>query len=464
MKRISPASRAVYLNTWMRRARGSRRFAVENRSPRPQVSVMRCNTRQQTKSLLKGLSCLLIATALAVQSIACPLCSAPSQTWAEMLTEADVVLLGQLISNNEGSPQTAPFSLVKVIQVHKGEKLLPADKLVRIEEYIFAEQGNLVLLKGRLQDSNAPEFTDTFANEFPAKTIQKVSATEAPESAKKVLKWDFHEQCTQAGFEYVIAAPPLDKDASTRLKYFIPYLEHSDPLVATDAWGEFANAEYKDIKRTSESFSAANLRNWIADPDAEPERRGLYGLMLGMCGTPADAEFLRQQIGQPDPKALRFGTEGLMGGLLVLSPVKGLQFLESSRLNNEKATAFDLFPVIKALQFAWTYESESFEKERLRSALRPLLKREELREIVIPDLSRWEDWNAALLMSDVYQASRADDPRTVHAIANFLVLCKQSTPEGTERMENAVVASELLEVIRKDNARLVQMAETEFAE
>jgi ectoine hydroxylase-related dioxygenase (phytanoyl-CoA dioxygenase family) len=34
------------LDMWMRRARGSRRFAVENRSPRPQVSVIRCKSRR----------------------------------------------------------------------------------------------------------------------------------------------------------------------------------------------------------------------------------------------------------------------------------------------------------------------------------------------------------------------------------------------------------------------------------
>ena len=41
--------RAAYLNMWMRRARVSRRFAVENRSPRPQVSVIRCRRYECVK-------------------------------------------------------------------------------------------------------------------------------------------------------------------------------------------------------------------------------------------------------------------------------------------------------------------------------------------------------------------------------------------------------------------------------
>lgn len=423
------------------------------------------------KSILSTMCCLLLVSGLVVRLAACPLCLAPSQTWAEMVAEADVVLLGKLISKDEGSPKIAPFSLVKVVQIHKGGQLLPANKVVRIEEYIFAEAGDLVLLKGSLQDANATQFTETFASDEPqpdaATEIRKVSAEEVVESAsqKLELQWDFYEQCTQAGFGYLIAAPSLEQDTQVRLKYFVPFLEHRDSLVATDAWSEFANAEYKDIKAISQSFSKDDLRTWIADPDAEPERRGLYGLMFGMCGTPDDIEFLRLQIGQPDSDEIRFGSEGLMGGFLVLSPEHGLQFLEESWLNNPQADAFDLLPVIKALQFAWTYEADCFEKERLRSALRPLLKREELREIVIPDLARWEDWNAVSLMADVYQASKTQDPRTVQALANFLVLCRQSaTVDPAAGLENSVAAHDLLEVIRKDNARMVRMAEAEFAE
>lgn len=416
------------------------------------------------------IGCVLVLSGLAVRSMACPLCLAPSQTWAEMVTDADVVLLAEMVSNDEGSPQQAPFSMVKVRQIHKGDKLLAVGSVVRIDQYVFAEPGDLVLLKGSLKDANAARFTETFASEEPKTTaettIQKVAATAIVESktVKKQLQWDFYEQCTQAGFDYLITAPSMDQETQSRLKFFIPFLEHRDSLVATDAWAEFANAEYKDIKAVSSSFSRGDLRKWISDPNEDSGRRGLYGLMLGMCRTSADMEFLQQQIGQPNSDDTRSGSEGLMGGLLVLSPERGLQFLEDSWLNNPKASAFDLLPVIKALQFAWTYEAECFEKERLRSALRPLLKREELREIVIPDLARWEDWNAVSLMADVYQASKAEDPRTVQALANYLVLCRQSVAEDAEVTTRSVAARDLLEVIRKENGRIVRMAEEEFAE
>ncbi len=427
------------------------------------------------KTLVATALCVVILGRLAIQAIACPLCFGPSQTWAEMITEADVLLLGELISKDEGSEKTPAFSLVKVITVHKGKDLLPEEQILRIPEYIYAEEGDPVLLKARLQDANALKYSETFATTDvearPANAtkqkIQKVSATEVTddlplETARQVLKWDFYEKSSQAAFDYLTVAPSLDEDTGKRLRHFVNYLEHADSLIATDAWSEFANAEYNDIKSVADCFDVDKLRKWIADPKAEPERRGLYGLMLGMCGKPSDAEFLREHVGLPNSKEIRFGTEGLMGGLLTLSGAEGLEYLETTRLKNDQATGFDCFPAIKALQFAWTYEADGFEKERLRTALRPLLKREDIREIVITDLARWEDWNAVPLMADVYKDSNtANDLRTVEAVAKFLIVCRQSLAKDPDD-SNAVSASELLEKIREDHLKIVKTSEDEL--
>lgn len=427
------------------------------------------------KTLVATALCMAIISRLAIQAIACPLCFGPSQTWAEMITEADVLLLGELISKDEGSEKTPAFSLVKVTTIHKGKDLLPDEHILRIREYIYAEEGDPILLKARLQDANAPKYSETFATtdvdarpaDAAKKKIQKVSATEVIDDlqlsvSRKVLKWDFYEKSSQAAFDYLTVAPSLDEDTGKRLRHFANYLEHADCLVATDAWSEFANAEYTDIKAVADCFDIDKIRKWIADPKAEPERRGLYGLMLGMCGTPSDAEFLRKHIGPPNSTEIRFGTEGLMGGLLTLSGEEGLQYLETTRIKNDQATGFDCFPAIKALQFAWTYEADGFEKERLRTALRPLLKREDIREIVITDLARWKDWNAVPLMADVYKDSnKANDLRTVEAVAKFLIVCRQALAEKTEDT-NATNAKELLESIRKEHGQIVKTAESEL--
>ncbi|MEO2014494.1 MAG: hypothetical protein ABGZ53_08975, partial [Fuerstiella sp.] len=244
-----------------------------------------------------------------------------------------------------------------------------------------------------------------------------------------------------------------------RLKYFLPFLETEDPLVAADAWGEFANAGYEDIVANGKSFPAAKLRTWIADRQTSPERLGLYGMMLGLCGSAQDAEFLQQQIGLPTSKEIRFGVEGLMGGLLLLSGEDGLSFLEESRLKNANASQFDCFAVVQALQFIWAYEPDLMPKQRLRSALYPMLQREDLREIAIRDLARWQDWSALLLLPKVYEASSADDPGTTRAIVGFLFVCLKS---GDLDDLNIAAADRLLDRIRRENGRLVRSMERDF--
>ncbi len=100
-----------------------------------------------------------------------------------------------------------------------------------------------------------------------------------------------------------------------------------------------------------------------------PERLGLYGMMLGLCGQPEDAEFLREQIGDPKPaKEFRFGTEGIMGGYLLLAGEDGLSYLEETRLKPTGVDYTEHFAVMQAVQFIWSYESDVISKPGSRKA------------------------------------------------------------------------------------------------
>ncbi|MCP4512354.1 MAG: hypothetical protein GY826_38815, partial [Fuerstiella sp.] len=284
---------------------------------------------------------------------ACPFCLAPMQTWAEMIAEAEVVVLARLLVAHEGSQTDKPYAILEIVEVHKGQDVRPAGKRVHIDDYLYGQAGDLFLVRGGFRDMATPEIIETFATDEPdspppaeSTAIRKVSATDAADkpvsaSTSKTFAWDRADRVSIASYQYVTAAPDPTDEARERLKYFLPYLETKDSLVAADAWGEFANATYEDIVANGKSFPADKLRTWIADKQTSPERLGLYGMMLGLCGSSQDAAFLQQQSGLPTSAEIRFGVEGLMGGLLLLNGEDGLRFLEDSRLKNANASQFD---------------------------------------------------------------------------------------------------------------------------
>ncbi len=418
----------------------------------------------------------LLTVAIGLPSaIACPLCLAPSQTWAEMIEAADVVLLTELVMVDDGSAGRRPFAVFEIIEIHKGKQHVGKAKTIRIDDYVYGKKGDQFLVKAAFTDASTPEILETFAaadtsskSDANSASITKVSASTVAESkskeaADRVLTWDSPEPVTKTAWRYVTEAPNPDTSAKDRLRYFLTFMEHKDELIASDAWGEFAKSEYDAIKSLSSSFDNDKLRTWISSEETSPERLSLYGLMLGMSGSKHDAAFLQEQIGMPNGDDVRFGTEGLMGGLLVLSGEEGLRFLEDSRLKNSEVATFEVYSVVQALQFIWNHESTAFNKPRLRQAMHPLLQREELREIAIIDLARWEDWTLVSELSTVYDDCRDDDERTTRAIVGYLlVFLKANGKEPATATSELDSATALLAKIRSDNPRLVKMAERQL--
>lgn len=407
-----------------------------------------------------GIAFILFSTCLA-----CPFCLAPSQTWSEMYAEADVVILGTLVSSDHGSDRKQPLSIVRAVKIARGTKTFQKGQLIQVPQPVYADVGSSVLLKGSYQDVRVAGVSDTFATDSDGRQVRSASVTSSetnqpqivPASAKEssdskadkapgILVWDFAESVSQVAFEYITKAPELNAPSKTRLSYYLKHLEHSDELIAADAWGEFANARYEQIVEIKDQFPAEKLKEWITNAELSPERPGLYGMMLGLCGRPQDIDFLREQIGKGDRDDLRFGVEGLMGGLLVLSGDDGLDFLIESRLANPKANTSEVFSAMSAVKYAWEYESERFDKDRLRSSLRPLLEREEFQEIIITDLARWEDWS---VMADLKKLCSSTEQAGV--IRSTIGYCWQVQKSASATNQQKRDAASLLAAIKESH-------------
>ena len=66
--------------------------------------------------------------------------------------------------------------------------------------------------------------------------------------------------------------------------------------------------------------------------------------------------------------------------------------MKLTRLTQEQAEYIDVFSAIAALRFHGT-EGDKVSRQRIVAALRHVLDRPKMADMVIPDLARWEDWS-----------------------------------------------------------------------
>ncbi len=179
----------------------------------------------------------------------------------------DVVVLARLLrapppppADGEDPDAPLPKALFRVEKVLKGETLLPDSRDL---ELLYFGEG------------------DT------SKTYLTM-ATDPPN-----LMWSTPVALSDRAREYVLQLPGLPKDAQ-RLEFFQEYLEDEDEMLARDAYDEFANIPYQGVIELKPKMHHDRLVTWIQNLDIPASRRRLYLTMLGVCGTPQDAEVARK--------------------------------------------------------------------------------------------------------------------------------------------------------------------------
>lgn len=282
----------------------------------------------------------------------------------------------------------------------------------------------------------------------------------------ELLEWDSPTPVTPERLEYILGAPAVSVPKSLRLPYYINWLESADEQIAADAWAEFAGSPYEDVVSVTRLYPREKLRQWVANPDTNPERLGLFGMMLGLCGQSEDAALMQELIGEPRPsKDFRYGIEGVMGGYLLLTGEAGLRYLEDSRLKTPGVAAEELFAVVSAIQYMWSYESTRIDRSRLRESLHGLLHHPDMQEIVITDLARWKDWPTAPKLMQMFESEAMDD-RGQKAVVQFAIAltrdaAKNKGPDAPTG-EQLQQSRDFLAMVEQKHPQLLRHAARDF--
>ncbi len=427
-----------------------------------------------------------LAWGMAIPTSACPFCNATSQTLSEEIQSADVAVLaegidfgdsaGSATNPNPGEPgasetKKASPNIASEIDSGSGMATFRILQALRGKEKLGTTGQLQVVYFGDPQPSKNFLITGISNAGMGA-----VAGGEEIEPGKPRIDWSTPLPLSKEGVEYIKQLIPLPAKGAERLLFFMAYLEHEDPLLAQDAYDEFARAPYAMILELGDRMDRKQLVDWINDPQVGPTRRRLYLTMLGVCGQAEDVNMLESLL-QHDYRQVQPGVAamvsfaGLAGSAMGLPIVDELVKAESRRkkqcldalvacylklkgpagmalvdrqfLRNPTAEYTHVYATIMALRFHGE-ETDVIPRERLLQSLRLVLDNAEIADQVIPDLTRWEDWEIMDKLITMFKTSEVDGWIRQPVISYLVVASEQSGDVG-DRAKQALTELEQLD-------------------
>ncbi len=241
--------------------------------------------------------------------------------------------------------------------------------------------------------------------------------------------------------QYLIRIPDAaKKEDAERLRFYLPYLQDDDSMLSRDAYDEFAITPYPVLQKIEADMDHDQLVEWIQDETMSPDRKRLYLTMLGVCGDADDRPMLEEMLTSTQ-KTSRTGLDALMACYLTLAGEPGLELINQQFLLNQQASYADTYAAIMAIRFHGT-EGGVIARSALVESLHHILDRDDLADLVIPDLARWEDWSQVAKLKELFLTADAENNWVRVPVVNYLRACpKPEAAAALKELEKADPAS-----------------------
>jgi hypothetical protein len=330
------------------------------------------------------------------QALACPFCSAVSQTLRQEMAVMDAIAIAEATSESVRDETTGKVRL-KVVSVLKGDSLVKPEETVTAVYYGTVEPGRRFMLSG----------ADPEDIQWACLPINETSE------------------------EYLLNITKLADDPLERLKFYQDYLQHPESMLNRDAYDEFAITPYPVVQALKPFMNREQLVAWIREPEMPADRKRLYLTMLGVCGDESNVPMLEEMLRSTQPTT-RGGLDALIACYLVLAGEKGLPTIDDMFLKNPKAPYADTYAAIMAIRFHGT-ETDKIPRSALVQSLHHVLDRKDLADLVIPDLARWGDWSQIERLEKLFVEAEKDNNWIRVPVVNYLRACPK--PEAEAALE-----------------------------
>jgi hypothetical protein len=340
-----------------------------------------------------------VLLALPAALVACPFCPSAGQTMLGETNQANFIVFGSL-SNAKRDPN----------EFGKGTTDLTIDVVVKDHEYLKGKK-TITLPRYVPPDPKNPTkhliFCEIYKGELDPYRGEAVPAD------SKIA-------------EYLKGAIAVkEKDVPARLNYFFKYFDSPDWAISADAFQEFSNSDYKDVRVVAAKMDPDAVLKMLKDENTSIARYGLVGLLLGHCGkAETHGKALRDFIDDPKVRQAT-GLDGLLAGYVMLDPKAGFEYV-AGIMKNTSEEFLVRYAALRAMRFFWEYRDDVIKKPAIVPTLEPLLDQPDIVDLAVEDLRKWEQWQMAPKLIGLFNKPTHDAGIIQRSIIKFALAAPAS--------------------------------------
>jgi hypothetical protein len=356
-------------------------------------------------SLVKVLSAVAAVLLVAVTpalAVCCPFCPSAGQTLMGEVNQAHMIVFGAMSNAkrdpNEFGKGTTDLEIEVIVKDHE---YLKGKKIITLPRYVPQDEKN---------KSKHLVFFEIYKGE-----LDPYRGEQVPPDSKIA--------------EYLKGAIALkDKDMPSRLVYYFKHFDSPDWAISGDAFQEFSNADYKDVRVAAAKMDPDHLIKMLKDPNTSIARYGLVGLLLGHSGKgQTHGKALKQFIDDPKVKQAT-GLDGLLAGYVMLDPKNGLSYV-SELIKSTNEDFLVRYAALRCLRFFWEYRDDVLQKAAVVEAIKPLLEQSDIADLAIEDLRKWGQWDLAPKIIELFDKPTHDIPIVQRSIIKFALAAPETNKQ-----------------------------------
>jgi hypothetical protein len=241
-----------------------------------------------------------------------------------------------------------------------------------------------------------------------------------------------------------------DKNIPKKLFFYFNYLDHVDNEIATDAYKEFAKADYADVMKMVKEHGSVEMRHklktWLKDPNTAIYRFGLIGLMLGLSGKAEDGETFLSLLNDPNNNLIS-GIDGILAGYILVDQPAGWKYTKGliTSTNNDFNKRY---AALRTLRFLWETHIGHVPEGDLLGAMEQFLAQGDIADLAIEDLRKWKQWKFTKTILDLAKRESHVSSIVQRAVLRYML----SVPNDAD-------AKAYVENVRKTNPDKIKDAQ-----